>query len=69
MDIMHLSIAAARVNAGLTQKDAAKRLGITAKALQGWECGKTPLKRYHAIALAAIYDCPVDSIFFGSNTN
>lgn len=38
---MTLSLKSARANVGLTQKAAAKELGITQKTLSFWENGKT----------------------------
>lgn len=36
-----ISLKAARVNAGLSQKEAANKLGISNKTLCSWENGKT----------------------------
>ena len=40
MSIMKISLAAARVNAGLSQREAAKLLGITPGTLRNYEQGK-----------------------------
>ena len=66
MDNFKVSLAAARLNAGLSQKEAAEKLGITQKCLQGWESGKHKFKKYEMIAISIIYECPEDHIFFGS---
>ena len=40
MSILKITLAAARVNAGLSQREAAKLLGITPETLRNYECGK-----------------------------
>lgn len=37
MEVVKFTLAAARVNAGLSQKEAAERLGISNKTLCNWE--------------------------------
>lgn len=39
MSVVKITIKAARYNCGLSQKDAAKRLGISNKTLGNWENG------------------------------
>ena len=41
MEYPKITLAAARVNAGLTQKEAAKLLNLTPATLQNYESGKT----------------------------
>lgn len=38
---MALTLKAARINAGLDQREAAKRIGVTPETLGSWENGKT----------------------------
>lgn len=64
MENFKISMAAARKNAGLTQSEAAEKLGIAVKTLQNWELGKHAMKRYEVIAAAAVYGCPASIIFF-----
>lgn len=66
MDDFKITLAAARKNAGMTQAEAAERLGITIKTLQNWEFGKHKLKRYEIIAAASVYGCPEGIIFFAN---
>ena len=39
MDVVKITIKAARINVGLAQKEAADRLGISNKTLGNWENG------------------------------
>lgn len=59
-----ITMAAARINAGLTQAQAAQKLGITEVTLRAWESGKKAMKQYERIAVAVIYNIPVENIIF-----
>lgn len=59
--------AAARVNAGLTQKQAAKALNISNKTLLNYEKGITVPDWTTVDRMCALYGCPSDLIFFGRN--
>lgn len=63
-----ISLEAARVNAGLLQKDAAEALGITAATLRSWENGDTVPDYDKAIEMAKLYQYPADYIFFGKRS-
>jgi transcriptional regulator with XRE-family HTH domain len=64
---MAISLKAARVNANLTQEEAAKRIGVTPFIISKWEQGKvTPsLKRLPAILQA--YGVKYEDINFSSS--
>lgn len=61
---MAITLKAARVNKGFTQKEAAKRLGISEEALRSYELGRS----YPSIALIPLfereYDVKYDDIIF-----
>lgn len=61
-----ITLAAARVNAGYSQKEAASRLKINERTLQNYEsCANVPdWDMVHKIG--ELYDFPIDFIFFGS---
>ena len=59
-----LSPAAARVNAGIKQKNAAASLGVTVATLQNWEKGKTSPPIGKAQRMADLYRIPLDEIQF-----
>ncbi len=53
--ITKITLKAARVNAGYTQKDAAKKLGISNKTLWSWENGLSSPKAVQADELCELY--------------
>lgn len=63
MDPLQITLAAARVNAGMTQDEAAKALGIDRTTLIKWENGKVIPRTIQLIALANVYNIPIDNIF------
>jgi DNA-binding XRE family transcriptional regulator len=64
LDKLQISLAAARVNAGLTQKDVAKKLKISKNTLISWEKGNSEPKASQSYALSELYKIPLDNIFF-----
>jgi len=46
----------------LSRAGVATRLGMSAKQLERWEKGKTDVKRMHLLALADIYEVPVEEL-------
>lgn len=61
---LRITLAAARVNVGLTQKEVAKKLGISNKTLQSWEKGTSDPSVSQAETLCSLYRRPMDSIIF-----
>ena len=68
-EAIQISLAAARVNAGLTQREAAEKLGVSNNTLVSWEAGKAVPSVTTARQLADIYQIPLDNIFFAKITN
>lgn len=60
--MFQISLAAARVNAGLNQEEAAKLIGITAKTLRNYEQGKTAIPATTLRKAADLYGIPEDMI-------
>ena len=54
-----ITYAAARKNARLTQKEAAKRLNISVGTLCNYEIGKTSPRQETLIRMAKVYNIPV----------
>ena len=64
-----ISLAAARVNARLTQREVAKKLGVTTNTIVAWEKNRREPSVTQAKALADTYGMPFDSIIFFSMQN
>lgn len=60
---IQISLAAARVNAGMTQDDVAKKLHISKKTLVNWEKGKIIPSFVVMNALSDLYQMPINYIF------
>lgn len=59
-----MTLKAARVNADLTQGEAAKKLGVAPTTIRNWEKGVTSPKAPQAYVLCKIYGVTYDDIFF-----
>lgn len=59
-----ISLAAAMVNAGLTQEEAARMMMIAKSTIVAWEKGKTSPTVKQADRIYELYDRPVGSIRF-----
>lgn len=68
MDIK-ISLAAARVNAKLTQEELAEKLGVSKSTVNGWEKGKSEPKLSQLQAISALSGIPMDFIFVPIKTN
>lgn len=58
-----ISLAAARVNAGLTQEDVAKALNKNKQTIVNWENGRTTIDTANFMALCRLYHAPETIIF------
>lgn len=61
---LKISLAAARVNAGYTQEEAAKLIGVSKFSINAWEHGKSSPSVYQADRIYEVYNRPKDSIIF-----
>ena len=61
-----ITLKAARVNANLSQMEAAKMLKIAPSTLRNWESGKTFPRQDQIVALCQLYGVAYDNIFFGA---
>ena len=64
-----MTLRAARVNAGLKQKEAAKALGIGNKTLSSWENGLSIPRGDKIDAICALYNATYDEIIFFNKEN
>ena len=62
MQDIKISLAAARVNANLTQDEVAKKLKVSNKTIGNWEKGIVVPSAATMIALSNIYNIPEDNI-------
>ena len=63
-----ISLAAARVNAELTQEEAAEKLGVTRQTIRNWEKGKIAPRVPELDMLAKVYRISKDYIFLPCNS-
>lgn len=69
MSEFKISLAAARVNAGLTQNDVAKVLKVGKQTVVSWEKGKSEPKMSQSRQLSELYNMPLDFIFLPEKSN
>lgn len=62
--MVKISIRAARVNVGLSQKEAADHLGVSNKTLSNWEKGVTFPTADKIPAICELYGVPYDQLNF-----
>lgn len=65
--MVKISLAAARVNAGLSQKQAAEKLKISNKTLGNWENGKAYPNVMQMNNICELYSIPYDNIILLPN--
>lgn len=63
MQMPKITLEAARVNAHLTQKEAAKKLKISVATLQNYESGRTTPDWGVVRRIEELYQYPIDFIF------
>lgn len=66
MNYPKITLRAARVNAGLSQKEAAEKLNISKCTLSNYEKGIFSPSWDMVKKIGNLYDFPIDFIFFGS---
>ena len=64
-----ISLKAARVNKGLTQKEAAERLGVGNKTLWMWENNVSIPKADKIDSICELYGVPYDNLIFFAKEN
>ena len=62
--MVKLSIRAARVNVGLSQKEAAERIGVSNKTLGNWENGTTFPPADKILVICELYGVSYDNLNF-----
>lgn len=69
MQTIQISLAAARVNAGLTQEEVAKALKVSKNTIVAWEKGTSEPKTSQAREMSELYKMPLDNIFLPCKSN
>lgn len=64
---MKISLKSARVNAGVSQVEAAKLVGVSTKTIGEWENFKAEPKSSQGLKLAKLYGVPMDKIKFSKD--
>lgn len=64
--MLQISLAAARVNAKMTQEDVAKRMHISKATVVAWEKGTVSPSFASMKVLSELYNIPMDNIFLPS---
>lgn len=67
--IRPISLAAARVDAGMTQKQAADAIGVSKTTIVNWESGKAEPKLKHVKRILLVYNRGIDEIFLPEKLN
>lgn len=67
MDFPKIQLKAARVNANLTQEEAAIKLNISKATLQNYETGKSMPQWDMVKKIGEVYHFPTDYIYFGND--
>lgn len=63
LEKLQISLAAARVNAGMTQEDVAKELHVSKQTIVNWEKGKVIPNFATLNTLSSLYKIPANNIF------
>ncbi len=69
MERIQISLAAARVNANLTQEDVARALNVGKQTVVNWEKGRSEPKMSQSRELSLLYRMPLDYIFLPQKSN
>lgn len=60
-----ISLKAARVNACMSQSEAAEKIGVAVSTLRNWEAGKTFPTKPKIDKICEVYGIAFDILFFG----
>jgi len=62
MEMPKITLRAARVNADLTQVEAAKAMRKTKQTIVNWESGASSIKYTDLVKLSELYKIPIDNL-------
>lgn len=66
---MSITLKAARVNKGLTQRQAAELIGVTAETIGSWETGKRSPNLDKIPSILRTYEVNFDELIFSSKSS
>lgn len=66
--MLQISLAAARVNAEMTQEQVAEKMNVDRSTVRRWEKGDKIPGYDESKKLSQLYNMPLDYIFFGKRT-
>lgn len=69
MEKLQISLAAARVNAGMTQEDAAREMHVSKQTIVSWEKGNSEPSISQGRELSKLYKMPLEYIFLSEESN
>lgn len=64
MDRLKITLKAARINAGLSQTDAAITIGVSRDTISNWERGKSYPNADHILRIENAYGVEYDNLIF-----
>lgn len=62
MERFQITLASARVNAGMTQKDVAEKMHVSKRTIVNWENGKVKPKPAQFEMMCRLYNAPKDIV-------
>lgn len=65
MSAFLITLEAARINAGFTQKEIADKIGVRVETVSSWENGRTQPKAIQLRSLCKLYGVNMNHIFLG----
>lgn len=68
VDNLEISLAAARVNAKMTQREMAEYIGVTVDTINNWEKGKSEPTTSQLREISKVSKIPMDFIFIHSQS-
>lgn len=66
---MKITLKAARVNKGFTQKTAAEKIGVTKDTISNWECEKSYPDAVHIKIIENVYGVSYNDLIFFADKN
>ncbi len=69
MEKLQISLAAARVNAGMTQEDVSREMHVSKQTIVNWEKGNSEPTISQGRELSELYGMPIEYIFLPEKSN